>query len=39
MSLRADIETLWTAYDAGEVDAERSDAHDLETLDAFLDAL
>ncbi|MDZ7701986.1 MAG: 2,3,4,5-tetrahydropyridine-2,6-dicarboxylate N-succinyltransferase [Halobacteriales archaeon] len=39
MSLEADIEARWAAYEAGELDAERADAGDLETLDAFLDAL
>ncbi len=39
MSLEADVEALWAAYDAGELDAGTVDADDLETLDAFLDAL
>lgn len=39
MSLEADVDELWTAYDAGELDAERADADDLEVLGAFLDAL
>jgi 2,3,4,5-tetrahydropyridine-2-carboxylate N-succinyltransferase len=38
MTLQTEIETLWERYEADEVDAE-SATTELETLDAFLDAL
>jgi 2,3,4,5-tetrahydropyridine-2-carboxylate N-succinyltransferase len=39
MTLQTEIETLWERYDAGEVDAASTTAAEVETLDAFLDAL
>ncbi|MFB6362056.1 MAG: 2,3,4,5-tetrahydropyridine-2,6-dicarboxylate N-succinyltransferase [Halobacteriales archaeon] len=39
MSLAGDIEALWSAYEADELEADRADAEDLATLDRFLDAL
>jgi 2,3,4,5-tetrahydropyridine-2-carboxylate N-succinyltransferase len=36
MSLRTEIESLWTAYQDGAVDAASADGDDLETLDSFL---
>ncbi len=39
MSLEAEIGALWGAREAGELDASSATADDLETLDAFLDAL
>ncbi|WP_380677261.1 2,3,4,5-tetrahydropyridine-2,6-dicarboxylate N-succinyltransferase [Salinigranum sp. GCM10025319] len=38
MTLQTEIETLWDRYEADEIDAE-SATTELETLDAFLDAL
>ena len=38
-SLRDDVSSLWERYDADEVDAASASADDLDTLDAFLDAL
>jgi 2,3,4,5-tetrahydropyridine-2-carboxylate N-succinyltransferase len=38
-TLRTEIESLWARYDDGEVDAASATAAELETLDAFLDAL
>ncbi|ELZ91471.1 2,3,4,5-tetrahydropyridine-2,6-carboxylate N-succinyltransferase [Haloferax mucosum ATCC BAA-1512] len=39
MSLESDIETLWQRYDDGDVDAASATVDELDTLDAFLDAL
>ena len=39
MSLQSEIESLWTAYQDGAVDAASADADDLDTLDSFLAGL
>jgi 2,3,4,5-tetrahydropyridine-2-carboxylate N-succinyltransferase len=39
MSIRTDVDALWDRYAADELDAASTTATELETLDAFLDAL
>jgi 2,3,4,5-tetrahydropyridine-2-carboxylate N-succinyltransferase len=39
MTLQTDVESLWEQYRNDEIDAQSSTAAELETLDAFLDAL
>jgi 2,3,4,5-tetrahydropyridine-2-carboxylate N-succinyltransferase len=39
MSIRTDIEALWDRYSADDLDAASTTAEELDTLDAFLDAL
>jgi 2,3,4,5-tetrahydropyridine-2-carboxylate N-succinyltransferase len=39
MTLRTDVEALWNQYSADEIDAGSATATEMETLDAFLDAL
>jgi 2,3,4,5-tetrahydropyridine-2-carboxylate N-succinyltransferase len=39
MTLRTDVEALWNQYTADEIDAGSATATEMETLDAFLDAL
>jgi 2,3,4,5-tetrahydropyridine-2-carboxylate N-succinyltransferase len=39
MTLRTDVEALWNQYSADETDAGSTTATEMETLDAFLDAL
>ena len=39
MSIRTDIEALWDRYSADDLDAASTTADELDTLDAFLDAL
>jgi 2,3,4,5-tetrahydropyridine-2-carboxylate N-succinyltransferase len=39
MTLRTDVEALWNQYTADEIDAGSTTATEMETLDAFLDAL
>ena len=38
-TLQIEVESLWARYDDGEIDAASTTAAELETLDAFLDAL
>jgi 2,3,4,5-tetrahydropyridine-2-carboxylate N-succinyltransferase len=38
-TLRTEVESLWERYDGGSLDATTVTADELETLDAFLDAL
>jgi 2,3,4,5-tetrahydropyridine-2-carboxylate N-succinyltransferase len=39
MTLQTEVESLWEQYTADEIDAQSTTASEMETLDAFLDAL
>jgi 2,3,4,5-tetrahydropyridine-2-carboxylate N-succinyltransferase len=39
MTVKTDVESLWDRYSTGDLDASSTSADELDTLDAFLDAL